>query len=338
MTARPADRPAGTGSQALPELLTDEGRAEAIDIFQAHLDVSTRLVVDGAAEAYVLHAQLPYIFRTAEGIEVIETAAGLADDARRVRDWLASKGVTDFHRIARSARYLDAETIEGFHMTYALHGAIQTVDPYASRMILRRVGGMWKTCYAEHELSDGLYPGRDARAAHGLFAESWARAPSAPTRDQAQALPLYRDRIEAMAEAVNARAFDRVLALYDLPYHLHDDTGDTTVDSEVTVRRHLDLFLKICAGAGADTIRNTASSAAFLSDERLVGYHETRLMRGGEVRFGPIRSRSLLILKDGDWRVKSVANAISTAAAESGKLELSPGIPTLRDIEKRTKT
>lgn len=313
--------------------------ADAIDIYQAHLDASTRLVFEGAAETYCEHAQLPFVFRTGEGVEVIETATDLAADIRQVYYWLLSRGVTEYHRIARSARYLDDDTIEGFHLTYALQGANQVVEPYASRMLLRRAeGGMWKTTYGEHELRDPLYPGHDARAEHGIFSPNWSRPPSAVTRDQAQALTLYRAGIDAIVEAVNTRDLERILTLYDLPYQVHDSTGDTVVDTVDTIREHYDLFQKIMAEAGADSIRSTTSSAMFVTDDRLLGYHETSLMHGDEERFGPIRSRFLLINKNDDWRVKSVANAITTAAIHDGTLHLSPAIPTLREIEKRTKT
>ena len=315
------------------------GAVEALDIYQAHLDVSTQLVFTGAAEAYCAHAQLPFVFRTGEGVAVIETVADLADDIRQVHHWLLSRGATDYHRIARSARHLDDDTIEGFHLTYALQGALQIVEPYASRMLLRRGDdGMWRASFAEHELRDALYPGHDARAQHGLFAGTWDRAPTGLSRDQAPALPLYRATIEAVAEAVNRRDFDGVLAHYDLPYQVHDETGDTLVETATVAREHYEMFLKIIAEAGADRIRVNASSAVFLTDDRLLGYHEASLMRGDDLRFGPIRSRFLLIHRDGDWRVKSVANAIAKAVPDAGTLVLSPAIPTLREIEKRTRT
>jgi len=53
---------------------------EAIDIYQSHLDASTRLVFRGAAEAYAEHVQLPFVFRTAQGVEVIETKSDLHGD------------------------------------------------------------------------------------------------------------------------------------------------------------------------------------------------------------------------------------------------------------------
>ena len=94
----------------------------------------------GAAEAYAEHVQLPFVFRTAQGVEVIETKSDLHGDISQLHEWLASQGVTDYHRIARTARYLDADTIEGFHVTYALRGATprggplcQPDDPEAGR-------------------------------------------------------------------------------------------------------------------------------------------------------------------------------------------------------------
>ena len=126
----------------------------AVDIYQAYLDVSTRLVIDGEAEAYCDHVQLPFVFRTGAGVEVVETRADLASDIMRAHDWMKQKSVSDYHRIAREAQFLDEETIEGFHVTYALRGAVPVLEPYSSRAILRRTGDSWRVSFAEHELRD----------------------------------------------------------------------------------------------------------------------------------------------------------------------------------------
>jgi hypothetical protein len=321
----------------LPALLTDPGEAEAIDILQAHLDASTPLVVAGAAEAYRIHAQLPFVFRTAEGVEVIETGHELERDTLRVHGWLTSKGVTDFFRIARSARYVDHATIEGYHVTYALQGALQIVEPYTSRMILRRVDGIWKTSYAEHELSDGLYPGHDAHATHGLFSDSWANAPTLPTRDQTEALPLYQSRLDAICTALNRRDFAWLAAIYDLPFRLHLDTGDMEFETAEDLRRYHELLLSTRAEHDADPIDFRATSAVFLSDTRLLGYHQSALTRGTELLFGPMKARTILVERGGEWRVRSATASLSLSAVKAGRLELSGPIPTLRDIEKRMK-
>lgn len=338
MTPRHPNDPSTMLPEALHNLLTDPGEAEAIDIFQAHLDASTPLVISGAAEAYGVHAQLPFVFRTAEGVEVIETGPELVKDTLRVHGWLTSKGVTDFFRIARSARYVDDATIEGFHVTYALRGALQIVEPYTSRMILRRVDGIWKTSYAEHELSDGLYPGHDAHATHGLFSDSWADGLTHPTRDQTEAPALFQSRLDAICTALNRRDFAWLAAIYDLPFILHLDTGDLEFRTTEELRRYHELLLSTRTERDADPFDFRATTAAFLTDTRLLGYHEVTLTRGTEHLFGPVQSRTILVDRGGEWRVRSATASLSKTAVKAGRLELSDAIPTLRDIEKRKKT
>lgn len=310
----------------------------AVDIYQAHLDQSTRLVFEGKARAYCDHAQLPFVLRTGEGIEVIETVADLENDIGKLNAWLRQEGVTDYHRIARSARFLDEETIEGFHVTYALRRAMPVVDPYCSRMILRLVDGTWRTCFAEHELADSLYLDRLARAQPGLFAAEWSGAAAPITRDQTLALDLYSRRITSFAVEASAGDFDGWLAHYTLPHTVHYDRGDSVVETREDARRFFDLLQETMRRYDADTFRVEPLSAVFLSDVRLLGYHHAMLTREGEIVFGPIRSRMILTNDTGIWRCHSVANAISTAAFQGGVYEPSAEFPTMREIQKRMKT
>jgi hypothetical protein len=311
---------------------------EAIDIYQAHLDTSTRLVFRGDAEAYGEHAQLPFVFRTAQGVEVIETANDLSDDIRQVHEWLASQGVTDYHRIARSARYLDEDTIEGFHVTYALRGATPVVEPYASRMILKRVGEIWKTTYAEHEIADALYPRRNAQARHGVFSAHWSEVPAGQMADPAQAMPIYAKTLEIIAEEASGDDFDALHDHYTVPYQVHFDSGDCTVSTPEEGRVFWEMLRESMARTGADRLSVRPVSALFLSDTRLLGYHDVSLTRNDETLFGPVRSRMILVRTDGRWRCTSVANALSTKAFRAGKFEPSPDLPTLREIHERMKT
>lgn len=310
----------------------------AIDIYQAHLDASTRLVFRGEPEAYAEHAQLPFVFRTAQGVEVIETAKDLGGDIRQVHEWLGSQGVTDYHRIAREARYLDDDTIEGFHVTYALRGATPVVDPYVSRMILKRTNDMWRTCYAEHELADALYPRRNAQARHGLFSSRWARGPADPARDPAQALPIYARTLAAIVEDANGGDFDAWHAHFTAPYSVHYDAGDYTVSTPEDGRVFWTLLQRSMERTGADRVTVRPISAHFLSDDRLFGYHQVTLSSDGETRFGPVRSRMIMVLKDGRWLCTSVTDAITTTSLEDGAFEPSADLPTMREIQKRMKT
>jgi len=311
---------------------------KAIDIYQVHLDVSTRLVFRGDTEAYAEHAQLPFVFRTAQGVEVIETARDLSEDIRQLHEWLGSQGVTDYHRIARDARYLDGDTIEGFHVTYALRSATPVVEPYASRMILKRVGQIWKTSYAEHEIADALYPRRNAQARHGMFSEQWSEWPAGQMPDPAQAMPIYARTTASIADTANGKGFDAWHDHYTVPYQVHYDSGDYTISTPGEARVFWDMLHQTMARTGADRFTIRPASALFLSDTRVLGYHDIALTRDGETRFGPVRSRMILVLTDGRWRCTSVANALSTKAFQEGEFEPSPDLPTLREIHERMKT
>ncbi len=309
----------------------------ALDIYQAYLDVSTRLVIDGEAEAYCDHVQLPFVFRTGAGVEVVETRADLAFDIMRAHDWMKQKSVSDYHRIAREAQFLDEETIEGFHVTYALRGAVPVLEPYSSRAILRRTGDSWRVSFAEHELRDALYPDRDARAQHGIFAPRWTRGPAGLTRDPMQALPIYRATVERIARLASCSDPEAWYACYTQPFTVHYDTGDEVVETADQNRKFYDLLHQSMAKAGADTLSIRATSAIFLSESRLLGYHEARFTKNGESLFGPIQSRMVLVEMDGTWLCNSIANALSTSAYVNGAFEPSDTFPTIREIEKRMK-
>lgn len=311
---------------------------DALKIYQTHLDVSTECVFDGRAEDYAKHAQLPYVFRTGEGIEVIEIIDDLHQDIGQIHAWLKSQRVSDFHRIARSARFLDEDTIEGFHVTYALRGATPVVDPYTSRMILRRLGDLWRTCYGEHELADAIYEKRNAQARPGLFSDDWTRGPQAVTRDQGQALDTYKAVVDAMSAAQVAGDFDAWFSHFTLPYSVHYEATDHVVTSSEDAVTAFTSLSQALASAGADGMYRQPSYAAFIADDRLLGYHETFLTCDGIPCPGPIRSRMILVLKDGHWRCTSVSNAITQTHFATGCYTSSDLLPTLRQIQQRTKT
>jgi enoyl-CoA hydratase/carnithine racemase len=161
---------------------------------------------------------LPFVFCTAQGVEVVETAADMAHDIHRMHDAIRSHGATDYHRIARSARYLDTDTIEGFHVTYALRGAIKVFEPYESRMILRRVDDLWKACFAEHELSDPVLSGRNPRALHGMYADRWAGAEKHAPDNPKDALHVYSARLDSVVARLQAGDVEGWVAHYTWPY------------------------------------------------------------------------------------------------------------------------
>jgi hypothetical protein len=311
---------------------------QAVDIYQTHLDVSTRFVFKGDATGYLDHVQLPFVFRTAQGAEVVETAADMAGDIARIHASLTALRTTDYHRIARSARYLDDSTIEGFHVTYALHNAVPVLEPYESRMILRHAGGVWKASFAEHELSNPILSHRSAQAMHGVFSSRWNTPPSHGRRSQLEALPLYRSVVKKIAEHASGTDADAWYACYTQPYTVHYDEGDGVIETADQSRRFHTLLHEAMDNCGADTLTVKPTSAIFLSDDRLLGYHNATLTRNEETLFGPVQSRMILVEENGNWLCNSVSNALSTSALAEGTLVRSDTFPTMREIQKRTKT
>ena len=309
----------------------------AVDVYQAHLDVSTRFVFAGDADAYAVHVQLPFVFCTAQGVEVVETAADMADDIGRIHDALKAQGTTDYHRIARSARYLDENTIEGFHVTYALRGAVPVFEPYESRMILRLTDGTWKTCFAEHEVSDPVLSGRNPRAMHGLFGERWGGAAKHAPDDPRDALQLYGAMLDTIVARIEEGDVEGWLSHYTWPYTVHYDTGDDILQTPEDANRYMDALRRTMAEVGADRLTVRPTMALYLSQDRLLGYHEISLTRDGVCLFGPVQSRIVMVLRDGAWLCHSVANALSTLALSRGEMVPADTLPTLREIAKRTK-
>lgn len=310
---------------------------EAIDIYQTHLDRSTRLVVAGDDAGFGHHVQLPFVYCTARGVEVVETAADMADDIRNVRDAITALGTTDYHRIARSARFLDDTTIEGFHVTHALRGAIPVFEPYESRMILRRVEGVWKACFAEHELADPVLSGRNPQALHGYFAERWSGARKHAPDNPEDAMEIYGATVARIAARAEAGDLDGWNANYTWPYWVHYDTGDDAVATPEQAGTYLAALHRAMAEVGADRLTVRPITAIYLSDERLLGYHEISLTRDDACLFGPVQSRMIFVLRDGAWLCTSVANALSTRAFNEGTFVPSGSLPTLREIAKRTR-
>jgi hypothetical protein len=310
----------------------------ALELYQAHLDLTTPMVFSADTADYCAHAPLPFVFCTGMGTEVIETEADLAADIRQIGDWLRSQGVTDFHRIARAAQFLDDDTIEGFHTTYALRRALPVVDPYESRLILRRSGDVWKASFGQHEIADPLHPHHLGLARPGLFSPGWSRAPGGVRRSQAEALPEYSGFLEEMTAAMLDGDFEGWAALFRFPCDLHYDTGDYTVPTTEAARGVFDTMRTALEKAGADRIERQASFAAFIADDRLLGYHDTSLTGGGTVRIGPIKSRMQLLFEDGRWRCCSATNSLTDTGFPDGRFEPTEILPTMREIQQRMKT
>jgi hypothetical protein len=307
---------------------------DARDIYQAMLDDTSRLVLNGDADAYCQHVVLPFVLRTSEGETVIESHADMATDILKINTWLQSQGVTDYIRLARTARFLDRDTVEGFHVTYALRNALHVIDPYSNRMILKRGSdGMWRATSAEHELAGALHSWHKPTAVHGAFSAQW----SGKVDGLADAMPRYQGFLDRNSRHANTRDFDAWVADFTVPYLAHYNAADHHVHSTEDSRAFFDQMIRQIDKLGADQLVRSARHAVFLSPDRIFGYHEATMTKAGAVCFGPIQSRMILVLEDDRWKCSSVTNSLSNTGFPGGDFEPSENLPTLREIQKRMK-
>lgn len=314
---------------------TAQTAASARVVLQAFLDRTSKIVLNGDAEGYCKHLLLPFVFRTAAGEVVIETEEDLLQDSQEICDWLTSHGVTDYHRICRSAEYLPNGDIDGVHVTYAMHNSVTIMPPYANRSLLRRVDGDWKVVLSEHELANPLMPGLDASVTPGLFSDDWPGGRDGFDGDPKTALDTYQSAISRLDAMCHARDFPGWIACFTMPHAVHYDHVDHNVDTSDDARAFFDGLGDSMDALAADVIKRTASFAAFVSKTRLLGYHDTYMTKDGVRCFGPVKSRMILEHSDGVWRCANVTNSLSNDRFADGAPRLTTTLPTLRDIKKR---
>lgn len=309
----------------------------AQDIYQSFLDQITKVLLSYDVESYCKHVTLPFAFRTGAGEVVIETKEDLIFDMTEIYDWLQSHGVTDYHRICRSARYLPNGDIDGVHVTYALNTAITVIPPYANRCILRRVDGNWTVVLSEHEIANPLVPGHNTVVTPGAFSDNWPGSGDDFDADPGTALSVYQAAISRMDDMCNAGDFDGWIKCFRMPHAIHYDHIDHSVETDDDARAFFLMVGETMRTSKADKIERSANFAAFVSKTRLLGYHDTHMKRDGAICFGPVKSRMILEDIDGVWQCTNVTNSLSNDRFADGAFTPTTTLPTLRAISKRMK-
>lgn len=304
-------------------------------LYQDWLDTTSSALMTGDAEGIVRMISIPFIMRTATAELVLESPDDLLSDTRNVIQGLKIQDVTHYIRLVKQARYLDEDTIEGWHTTYVLRNAAAVTPPYSNRMIMRRMEGIWKVCEADNELSGNRFPVTLLRSAPGSFTARWAAAKADISATHARAEPIYQVFLDSMSDTVNTPDFDAWSAHYTYPHEIHYDATDHVAHSPADVRTFFDMLCENMATMGATRMIRTARYAEFLADDRIFGYHNTILVNDTTTTFGPIKSRMMLTLQDGQWKCSSVTNSLSQQTPSEAEYKPSPRLPTMREIQER---
>jgi hypothetical protein len=140
MTWAPKTSPARAVQPDPTPARPDAGSAHAI--YQAYLDQVTAWVWAGEDAKVAASMAYPQTIVTTDCEMTFDTTEGPAQMVRAVADFRASLrrlGATEYHRICSDARFLDdGRRIEGSHVTYVLRGGTYALEPFVSRMAMRR--------------------------------------------------------------------------------------------------------------------------------------------------------------------------------------------------------
>lgn len=304
-------------------------------IYQDWLDKTSSALMTGDADVFVAATHLPFIMRTSMSETILETPEDLLGDVRNVIQALKSQQVTNYIRLVKQARYLDEVTIEGWHSTYVLRNATSVTPTYANRMILRRMGDVWKVLEADHELSGSRFPMTLMRSDPGSFEKVWANAKADIHATQARAEPIYQVFLDSMSDAVNTPDFDAWSAHYIYPHEIHYDETDHVAHSPEDVRVFFEMQKAQMDDIGNARMIRSARYAEFLPDDRIFGYHDTIIASGNETAFGPVKSRMMLTFDSGQWKCGSVTNSLSQETPSESEFKVSSKLPTMREIQER---
>ena len=312
--------------------------AVAADIYQDHLDNVSDLLMAGKVEECIRFFALPLLIRTSAGETLIETRDDMVTDTRLHSESLIGHGVNNYIRLVKQARQLSDTLIEGWHETYVLRDATSILPSYRSHMFIRDTGdGIWKVVEAEHELEELRFPLSSVQSQPGSFAEIWQSTQNDIRVSHSNAEPLYRAFLDALDKSQNAADYDGWAARFAYPLEAHYDATDRIVETPEQMRPFFDAMLE--TGKGKDAhVQRVISSANFISSDRICGYHETFLTADTGEPFGPVKSRMILILSEGQWKCSSVTNSLlSNDAVPEAEFKPSSHLPTMSEIQKRMK-
>lgn len=311
-----------------------EGAAAAI--YQAHLDRVSELIVSNQPNRAAEYFDYPYRVNTVGAETIYETAQDMAEDITGICEFLRAQGATDYIRLTRRAQFLSPDIVEGWHVTHMLRDALSLIQPYESRIIIKRdEGGAWLGVEADHELVNLAYPSRRITAMPGAFAERWARSRHANTVRFKDAILIYEAFLKSYDNATNGDDFDTWCRHMTFPCTMHFQTSDLNVSSREDVRDLFEKHRREVTRPEISGIERRARRASFLSEDRILGYHDTYWVSGDRDVFGPVHCRLILVV-DGDfWRASEFTNSIEKAQMIGEGADIYQNLPSLRAVQRR---
>lgn len=128
----------------LSETIPTVRDAEALRIAEPITNMATLGLLTGDFAHYRSVFELPIQVETVSGCQVYETEQELRELFMSIRNYLQVINTTDLVRKFVAAEFLDNETLQTVHESYALQGSTRVVDPIPVMSVFRRIDGVWK--------------------------------------------------------------------------------------------------------------------------------------------------------------------------------------------------
>lgn len=309
----------------------------AKDIYQDLLDRSAQATLSGDVAVLLSDfVNLPIRHTCSDQSVFIETPNDFADGWMSFSQSLTSRGVNRFIRQATDAEFLSENYIEGHHITHTLRDSTPVLDSYANRMVLRRVGGMWKVTEVESTVVGDRWPLEITQLPDDPLARCEGVKKDA-RRYSSEPLALYQRFLNELTRTNLSGTFEEYCAMIRFPFTLHSDVHDVFVTSPQEMRPFYDMLLNLMVQKKYDQFLRIADRAEFIAGDQLCGYHTSWFFRGDGDGLDPIKSRILLRRCNGRWLIESATNGIA-----NDQFPYNSPIPgdlvTQREIQERTKT
>lgn len=125
-------------------LAIDRSPGAAMEIYQNHLDVVSQTMMTPGMPALCANTALPIRLGTLDAETDVHTYADLTEKIGNFVRTMLDQGVTDYIRVAKSARFTSATRIEGWHVTHILRSGSHLIDPYKCEAVLDFQDGVWR--------------------------------------------------------------------------------------------------------------------------------------------------------------------------------------------------
>ena len=275
-------------------------------IYQKWLDEVGELVFAGNSHRLMdRHITLPYLHRSLDTEMVVETEEEMTTGWSGFADFMKTNGATHYVRSCKSASFLSDDYIEGTHHVYIMRDSQTVVDPYHSRMVLRKKDGHWRMC----ETSSAFW--------HSRWPISTIRTPSipvdafSPTPNDARRLgqdpgKILQGFLNTLADGLRGRKFEPLFDLVDFPLSCLTMADSMDITSRALAETLFTGAMQRYQIDFCDTFELRAEHAELIGAATLFGYFTSDLPQCAlEEEY--LRGSILLRLISGVWYLKSLS-------------------------------